>query len=128
MQCQPECVGGLFELTISDPITPLPTVSKQSLQASGFWKLHLLAGQSLAPLARTLQASAAGDGVNERDQCCHLVGEGQRGMDAPRRDAWVVGNSPPRCRATVSNLTCLNPQMATPTSEIPLAGEMRSCV
>lgn len=46
IQCQPECVGGLFELTISDPITPLPTVSKQSLQASGFWKLHLLAGPS----------------------------------------------------------------------------------
>lgn len=55
-----------------------------------------------------------------------LLGEGQRGMDAPRGDAWVVGNSAPptprRCRATVSNLTCLNPQMATPTSE------MRSCV
>lgn len=74
-----------------------------------------------------LQASGAGGNVNECDQCCQVVEGDQREMLLPSEVCGWLATALSCCRGTVSNLTCLNPQMPTLTAScdnIPFTGEM----
>lgn len=83
VNCVLSALVRLLELPICEPITHVPTVSKQSLQRQ---VSHTFVCQLVthACTAWMLQASAAGGNINECDQCCHVVEEDERGVDAPQ--------------------------------------------